>query len=196
MTNTPNYNLNVIARTDAILTDVDALGQNATSIDTILAGKQDNITIATSISSSSTNTEVAGAKAVYDNSLHIYIAEPSERRIGTWKNGKPLYEQVLTGTTANVTTEGTPVSTNGALGSGTANEIDMCYIDNAYVLYSNGKSVWTCPYYNNDLRFVKAQLYKTETNIWRYQVVSNGTVYNNCTFTLIVRYTKTADSGN
>lgn len=66
MQHTTNYNLNVIEQSDKILDSVDALGQNATSIDTILAGKQDNITIATSISSSSTNNEVAGAKAVYD----------------------------------------------------------------------------------------------------------------------------------
>lgn len=49
--------------------------------------------IATEISSSSTNDEVAGAKAVYDNSLDIYSTE--EQRIGTWINGKPIYRKVL-----------------------------------------------------------------------------------------------------
>lgn len=50
-------------------------------------------TIATQITSSSTNTEVAGAKAVYDNSLETYST--AEQRIGTWIDGKPLYSKVI-----------------------------------------------------------------------------------------------------
>lgn len=54
---TSKLGLNVIEQTDKILNSVTALGNNANIIDNA---------IATSISSSSTNSEIAGAKAVYD----------------------------------------------------------------------------------------------------------------------------------
>ena len=50
-------------------------------------------TIATTINSTSTNNEVAGAKAVYDNSLDVYST--TEQRVGTWIDGKPLYQKTL-----------------------------------------------------------------------------------------------------
>lgn len=50
-------------------------------------------TIATSITSSSTNTEVAGAKAVYDATLDNYST--TEQVVGTWIDGKPLYEKAI-----------------------------------------------------------------------------------------------------
>ena len=79
MQQTTNYNLNVIEQSDKILDSVTALGQNATSIDTILAGKTDKTSIATNISSSSTNDEVAGAKAVYDlhNNVDFVVCKNS-----------------------------------------------------------------------------------------------------------------------
>lgn len=52
---------------------------------------QGDTPIATSITSSSTNEEVAGAKAVYDNSLEVYST--TEQRVGTWIDGKPLYRK-------------------------------------------------------------------------------------------------------
>lgn len=66
MQQTTNYNLNIIERSDNILDSVDALGQNATTIDSALTDKINSTDIATAISSTSTNSEVAGAKAVYD----------------------------------------------------------------------------------------------------------------------------------
>lgn len=85
MQQTTNYNLNVIEQSDKILDSVTALGQNATSIDTILAGKIDKTSIATSISSSSTNDEVAGAKAVYDFAMRniIQASIPTDYLIST-----------------------------------------------------------------------------------------------------------------
>jgi hypothetical protein len=52
-------------------------------------------TIATSITSSSTNNEVAGAKAVYDISQDVYST--TEQRVGTWIDGRPLYRRVIAG---------------------------------------------------------------------------------------------------
>lgn len=59
----------------------------------VSASYQGDTPIATSISSSSTNDEVAGAKAVYDNSLDTYST--TEQRVGTWIDGKPIYRKVL-----------------------------------------------------------------------------------------------------
>lgn len=50
----------------------------------------DNSKISTSISSSSTNSQVAGALACYEASLDTY-ENNTERVVGTWTDGRPLY---------------------------------------------------------------------------------------------------------
>lgn len=70
MQQTPNYNLNVVETTDAILTDITALGQNASSIDTILASKP-TASLVTALSSASTDAQVPSAKTVYSFSPNL-----------------------------------------------------------------------------------------------------------------------------
>ena len=53
-----------------------------------------NSDIVTSISSSSTDTKVPSAKAVYDFAQDIYST--TEQTIGSWINGEPLYRKVIT----------------------------------------------------------------------------------------------------
>lgn len=55
-----------------------------------------NKPIVTTINSSSTNTDIPSAKAVYDNSLKVYST--TEQRVGTWIGGNPLYQKTFTGT--------------------------------------------------------------------------------------------------
>lgn len=72
MQHTTNYNLNVIEQSDKILDSVTALGQNATSIDTILTSKP-TASLVTTISSASTDTQVPSAKGTYDKINNINI---------------------------------------------------------------------------------------------------------------------------
>ena len=164
---------------------------NNNDVPTINAVRSYVPTIATSISSTSTNSEVAGAKAVYDNSLDIYSA--TERRIGTWINGKPLYERTISGTTPTVTTDGTAANSTADISS---DKVDFGFILASFVDKGSTGSTWTTPYYSNAMNYVKTSLvYEAGVQSKRLQINSDGTAYNNATYYCIVRYTKTNDSG-
>lgn len=159
--------------------------------------KISELTEATSVGSSDVLPLVQNGttKKVTKETLTGETYSTTEQRVGTWIDGKPLYEQVLTGATPTVTSNGTSASEVADIGASTRNYVDKCFIIVAYVIYSNGQSVWTMPYYNNSMYYIKAQCYfSSDTNNWKIQVVSNGTVYNNSTYVVIVRYTKTADT--
>ncbi len=150
--------------------------------------------IATEINSSSTNDEVAGAKAVYDYGETLGKSEYSttEQVVGTWTNGKPLYEIVKTGTVPTVTTDGTAVQSAFDI---VTDKVDFAFIVSSFVAQSGNGSIWTMPYYNNDMRYVKSQVYYNGSQqSKRLQVTSSGTVYNGTTYYIVVRYTKTADT--
>ena len=65
MQHTTNYNLNVVETTDKVLTSITALGSNATSIDTILAGKQGNLTAGSNITIN--NGTISATDTTYSN---------------------------------------------------------------------------------------------------------------------------------
>lgn len=60
MQTTSNYDLNIIEQSDNILESVDALGENATLIDTALTGKQDTLTAGTGITISNNVISATG----------------------------------------------------------------------------------------------------------------------------------------
>lgn len=71
MTQTTNYNLNKFTTTDKLNpTTLNGLNDNADIIDTALASKP-TATLVTTVTSSSTDSQVASAKAVYDNTPKI-----------------------------------------------------------------------------------------------------------------------------
>lgn len=155
--------------------------QEIERINLALSNKQNTLTAGTGISIVN--------NVISSNAIHNYST--TERVVGTWTNGKPLYEKVITGTTPNVSTEGTSAHSEVEITEST--NIDECFITNAFVKYSNNNSIWSCPYYNNDMKFVKAQLTRGSNQIWKTDLISNGTVYNNCSYKIIVNYTKTTD---
>lgn len=77
MQHTTKLNLNVLEQTDKILDSVTALGQNAIIIDGA---------ISTSITSASTNSEIAGSKAVYD-AINPYMQDISSQITNTAESG-------------------------------------------------------------------------------------------------------------
>lgn len=113
-----------------------------------------------------------------------------EHIVGTWIDGKPLYEITQSKTVPTVTTDGTAVSNNIDIGY----NLETIFIQNAFIEYSGGGSVWPCPYYNNSMRVIKAQITENSSGLRRVQITSDGTAYNNSTLFVTVRYTKTTDT--
>lgn len=108
----------------------------------------------------------------------------TERRVGTWTNGKPLYEKVITGTTGN-TTDGNFATKEVPMGT---SNLDDFFIDKAFCYDSYGESL-PIPYTSNTGYIIKALPTKANT----LRVIINGSVFNNLPFNISIRYTKTTD---
>ena len=145
----------------------------------------DNSKISTSISSSSTNSEVAGALACYEASLDNYST--TEHVVGTWTDGKPLYEKTITGTVPTATADGTYATNNIAHN-----------ISNPKIIFATSKFIYPTsatfseavdlPYFTNSNYQVKCSY--SPTNV----VITNGvTHYNGFNARITIRYTKTTD---
>lgn len=84
----------------------------------------------------------------------------TERRIGTWIDGKPLYEKVITGTTGS-TTDGnistTEVNTN-------ISNIDKFFIREAFCYNAYGESL-LIPYFSNAGHVIKAMCTETKLKV-------------------------------
>ena len=119
----------------------------------------------------------------------------TEQVIGTWIDGKPLYRKVITGQTPTVSSDGTEANTAIIISNGETSNTDHYAIVNGWVRYANSPySMWTMPYYNNSMRVIKSLMNISNNGNLNLQISSNGTVYNYCTFTCIVEYTKTTDN--
>lgn len=106
-----------------------------------------------------------------------------EKKVGTWINGKPLYQIVKTATAPNVTTEGTFVAST--TNHGIAN-VDTIFIDNAFD--QTGTEHVNLPYSTNSGYNIKATVSTTQIAI-----SSNATNFNGHTYLFILKYTKTTD---
>lgn len=139
------------------------------------------------VGSTSGTEKDSGSKklATVDATMDNYST--TERLVGTWIDGKPLYEIVMEDTTPTVSSNGTVTTKVEDIPNS-----DFAFIVAAFVIYNASPySVWTMPYYNNSMYFVKCSTgYSSAHNCYQYSVISNGTVYNNCNVKLIIRYTK------
>lgn len=145
----------------------------------------DNSKISTSISSSSTNSEVAGALACYEASIDKYAT--TEHVVGTWTDGKPLYEKTITGTVPSAASDGNYATTNIAHN-----------IANPKIIFGTSKFIYPTsatfseavdlPYFTNSNYQIKCSY--SPTNV----VITNGvTHYNGFNARITIRYTKTTD---
>lgn len=165
--------------------DIDNNGTNWTLTDRSFEIKRNGVDI-----TSTTNADFIPTVGQVRNYVASNVANysTSEHIVGTWIDGKPLYEKVVTGTVPTVATDGTAVSATYDI----TNNIENVFIMTSFVNYSGGGSVWTLPFYNNDMYHLKSQIVKA-SNQRKIQLSSSGTVYNNSTFVIVVRYTKTTD---
>lgn len=108
----------------------------------------------------------------------------SEVRIGTWIDGKPLYQRTFVTTAPHVTTDGTMATNIIPINSNIENIfIHQAMADNTYML----------PVINGTItRLLRIDVYKNAAppNITLY---SNNSSWNGLSITFTVRYTKTTD---
>ena len=124
-------------------------------------------------------------KLVTENDL-LHVYSTSEQRVGTWINGKPLYEKTFTG----ISSTSVQILEN----------CDFAFITNIVTgrIHSSGNVIQESPclrYYGSNPDFVNARIYQASNNganKWFF-VVNIGTdnTFNGCTLT--VRYTKSTD---
>ena len=131
--------------------------------------------IATTIDNTSTNSQVAGAKAVYDATLDNYST--TEKVVGTWIDGKPLYEKVVTGTISSnsevqiqMETSITMRKMNGNIKEGTTLQ-------------------YSVPYYAGSTDFTHIFFSQSSFKLF----VKSGTTHGYGTFEIVCQYTKTTD---
>lgn len=175
MQTTSKLGLNVIEQSDKILNSVTALGDNANIIDNA---------IATSISSSSTNSEIAGALATYNATLDDYSA--TEKRVGTWINGKPLYEVTMVVNNPTVQTDGTIVRARYNISS---YSIDYSFVRLAINNDGSTGERASLPYITNAGYRIGCSISSTELIVY-----STATGFNGLKSVITFCYTKTTDT--
>ena len=114
-----------------------------------------------------------------------------EQVIGTWTDGKPLYECTISTTAPSVTSDGTDVTKSIEIN----NTIDFAYIF-SQIAFSTSQS-FPLPYTVVGTP-VKRMTCRTDrasaTNMTSVTIISNGTGFNGTTVVATVRYTKSTDS--
>lgn len=138
-----------------------------------------------------TNTSVLyciAAQNIYVDAKNDYST--TEKVVGTWINGKPLYQITIEGVMPNVTTDGTYVSTNV---QHNIPNIDMPFIVESFVLdYSDWPATSTLvrrlPYTTNAGYQLKASIGRA-----LIQYASAIKAYNGSKVYTTIQYTKTTD---
>ena len=139
-----------------------------------------------------TNTSVLyciATKNIYIDALNDYST--GEKVIGTWIDGKPLYQKVIVGTLPNCTTEGTVVASN--VNHGIAN-VDLIFITSAFVKdYADWPATSSMtrilPYTLNSGSQMKVSIGRTQIQYANGAKTMNGSsVYS------VAQYTKTTDT--
>lgn len=99
----------------------------------------------------------------------------TEKIIGTWTNGKPLYRRVLTGTKVSGTDLSLSVGSN---------------LDKATKIVGIMKNRYVMPFYESSTVYVRIEFYDNDGII---KIKSGTSSYSNGDVIVIVEYTKTTD---
>lgn len=104
----------------------------------------------------------------------------SEKIIGTWIDGKPLYQKTIQAKAGAVTTDGTMVNKTTAHNIANIESRIGCYINGSAMLHLFGNA--------NAIRYCDA--YFDTTNV---TIRTNSTTFSNATVYVTIQYTKTTD---
>lgn len=140
-----------------------------------------NITKTTILNSSSTNNQLPGAKAVYNATLHTYST--TEKRVGTWIDGKPAYELTIIDDALSLS------GGYGTLATTVANVENVCSSE-CYVGSPNTAG-WRQGYLNSNY-YSGLQCSINSDNDLTMTIYAKEAV-NPIKAKVIVRYTKTTD---
>ena len=117
------------------------------------------------------------------NEIKNYSTE--ERRIGTWIDGKPLYQKVITGTPPTVITDGV-FPENKFIATNVTS--DMVFIRKMFGITTSGIKM-NIPFMSKSGNRIDANI----SNDNRIIVMSNNINYNDTTCYFIINYTKKTD---
>lgn len=128
------------------------------------------------------------------------IYDTTEKVIGCWTDGRPLYQKVITLTTPQCSTDGTFVDTYTSIGA-TTNEIVSCHVlgsESGITIYvSNYGKTQSLLSSNKMLGVLHVTFTNTSSsNKNTIRLSNSSTAFNSYTFKAIVQYTKTTDSAN
>ena len=115
----------------------------------------------------------------------------AEQRIGTWIDGKPLYERTVSTPSPTVTTDGTDSIAHIDI----SNTIDFSFIS-FQIAYAT-QQCFPLPYVvvaTPPRRMTCRTDRNSGTNMTSITILSNGTGFNNTTTVATIRYTKTTDT--
>lgn len=157
---------------------------------TLLSEAEKTSNKTTSISSSSTDTQYPSAKAVYDYGQTLGGGDnysTTEQVVGTWINGKPLYQIVVQCAMPQCVTNGTNVTTQTRYDTLGLSNLETKIPVVAFLLSSSN----TIPLMYASGAGYQAKYSFTGTHI---EVVNGATGNNNMTPYVIFRYTKTTDT--
>ena len=181
---------------DASVTVPSTATQNAKYIRTSNRYNSNNIQIMLEQNSTATTYEDYIEKEIYvknengvferfysENELSQQNYSATEQKIGTWINGKPLYQKILQVSAPTTNSNGTFVSQNYNV----ADDIEHCFITWAYVTENTQNQ--PLPYTTNTGYTLKAFITTGQV----LYVSSSSTGFNGKPITLCVQYTKTTD---
>lgn len=121
--------------------------------------------------------------AVAKNNIENYST--TEQRVGTWLNGKPLYQKTISGTVPTTGTAGTYVTQDISYN---VQNIEFVFDYAKFIVSQDESEIIPIPYFTNSNYQVKCVLFKNSVNL-----VNGIPTYNGYNFYLTIRYTKTTD---
>lgn len=166
-----------------------------TSLDSWSFGEEDYITtenLAHTIDSSSGNTTAPSAKAVYDFAGENY-STTTERLIGSWTNGKPLYEKTLTGImpTYSSSTVNTDIQIHA--------DCDFAFVKEG-ILINTGGTVKNFPVLGFEFDDISQVVTDMSNTVYvvgsskKLRIHQNNNQSNGWIYYITVRYTKSTDT--
>lgn len=120
----------------------------------------------------------------YINKLHTYSTE--EKVVGTWNNGKPLYEKTIVTTTPKVITDGTTANKKVSL-----NISNLEYVRIKEATMNDGTATFDIPCFTMaQNRAIRVDGDITNKGITIY---TNNELWSEIEIVIVVNYTKTTD---
>lgn len=170
---------------EAIRTAITADGGAGTVAYYVVLG---TVTVASGTTDISANMLTKGGyAAVTSDNVDSATYSTTEKKVGTWIDGKPLYRKTLTGTLNAIPTAGTSVTTDFNVDVAL---VEGLFVKGAWISTENRTRAFSLPFISN-LGYSTVVFPASNNSIIR--VRSNDTSFSNGWAIITVLYTKTSD---